>query len=83
MIIIVQRIMLRIFMLSPTPTHLTPIYNSLYGLIWVDWILDSTLKTYSWTEHICRKWGQDLFPPNLLGEFERCGFYLGKRDGEG
>ena len=39
-------------------------------------------QTYSWTEHICRKWGQDLFPPNLLGEFERCGFYLGKREEE-
>ena len=38
--------------------------------------------TYSWTEHICRKWGQDLFPPNLLAQFEKCGFYLGKRDGE-
>ena len=36
--------------------------------------------TYSWTEHICRKWGQDLFPPNLLEQFEKCGFYLGKRD---
>ncbi len=32
--------------------------------------------TYSWTEHICRKWGQELFPPNLLKQFERCGFDL-------
>lgn len=32
--------------------------------------------TYSWTEHICRKWGQNLFPPNLLQQFERCGFDL-------
>jgi len=32
--------------------------------------------TYSWTEHICRKWGQALFPPNLLQQFERCGFDL-------
>ena len=38
--------------------------------------------TYSWTEHICRKWGQDLFPPNLLDQFEKCGFDLGGRDGE-
>ena len=39
-------------------------------------------ETYSWTEHICRKWGQDLFPPNLQGQFERCGFYICKRDQE-
>ncbi|MBC8503607.1 MAG: nitroreductase family protein [Anaerolineales bacterium] len=32
--------------------------------------------TYSWIEHICRKWGQELFPPNLLQQFERCGFDL-------
>lgn len=32
--------------------------------------------TYGWTEHICRKWGQNLFPPNLLQQFERCGFDL-------
>jgi hypothetical protein len=38
--------------------------------------------TYSWTEHICRTWGQDLFPPNLLEQFEKCGFYLCKCDGE-
>ncbi len=35
-----------------------------------------TYDTYSWTEHICRKWGQNLFPPNLLQQFERCGFDL-------
>jgi len=35
--------------------------------------------TYSWTEHICRKWGQDLFPPNLLEQFEKCGLHIGKR----
>lgn len=39
-------------------------------------------QTYSWTEHICRKWGQDLFPPDLIERFEQCGFYIGKRDGE-
>lgn len=36
--------------------------------------------TYSWTEHISRKWGQDLFPPNLIEQFERCGFFIGKRE---
>ena len=35
-----------------------------------------TYDDYSWTEHICRKWGQNLFPPNLLRQFERCGFDL-------
>ncbi len=35
-----------------------------------------TYEDYSWTEHICRKWGQNLFPPNLLRQFERCGFDL-------
>lgn len=38
--------------------------------------------TYSWTEHICRKWGQALFPPNLLEQFETCGFDISKRDEE-
>jgi nitroreductase len=38
--------------------------------------------TYSWTEHICRKWGQALFPPNLLEQFEKCGFDISKRDEE-
>jgi nitroreductase len=39
--------------------------------------------TYSWTEHISRKWGQNLFPATLLDQFERCGFDLtGKYEGE-
>jgi nitroreductase len=38
--------------------------------------------TYSWTEHICRKWGQDLFPPNLIEQFEKCGFYIDQRTEE-
>ncbi len=33
-----------------------------------------TYETYSWTEHISRKWGQSLFPPTLLKQFQRCGF---------
>jgi len=36
-------------------------------------------RTYSWTEHISRKWGQNLFPPNLIEKFEKCGFYIDKR----
>ncbi|MCD6401143.1 MAG: nitroreductase family protein [Anaerolineales bacterium] len=38
--------------------------------------------TYSWTEHISRKWGQNLFPDTLLEQFKRCGFNLcaGQRD---
>ena len=31
-------------------------------------------QTYSWTEHICRKWGQRLFPATLLKHISRCGF---------
>jgi len=38
--------------------------------------------TYSWTEHISRKWGQPYFPDNLIEQFEKCGFYPGKRKGE-
>jgi nitroreductase len=30
--------------------------------------------TYSWTEHISRKWGQQLFPSTLLEHLKRCGF---------
>lgn len=30
--------------------------------------------TYSWTEHISRKWGQQLFPSTLLKHLKRCGF---------
>jgi nitroreductase len=33
-----------------------------------------TYETYSWTEHICRKWGQQLFPSTLLKHLKRYGF---------
>jgi nitroreductase len=33
-------------------------------------------ETYSWTEHISRKWGQKRFPETLLEEFKRCGFKI-------
>jgi nitroreductase len=33
-------------------------------------------EDYSWTEHICRKWGQQYFPSTLIKQFERCGFNL-------
>jgi len=33
-------------------------------------------ETYGWTEHICRKWGQSLFPKTLLEQIERCGFNI-------
>ena len=33
-----------------------------------------TYETYGWTEHICRKWGQNLFSRSLLEQFEKCGF---------
>ncbi|MBC8331231.1 MAG: nitroreductase family protein [Anaerolineae bacterium] len=36
--------------------------------------------TYGWSEHICRKWGQNLFPRDLLARFERCGFDLSRRE---
>ena len=35
-----------------------------------------TYETYSWTEHICRKWGQSLFPTTLLKHLRRCGFNI-------
>ena len=40
-----------------------------------------TFDNYSWTEHICRKWGQWYPEPNeLLKQLEKRGFYLtGKR----
>lgn len=38
--------------------------------------------TYSWTEHISRKWGQPFFRDNLIEQFEKCGFYPGKPKGE-
>jgi len=28
-----------------------------------------TLEDYSWTDHICRKWGQAIFGHNLLAQF--------------
>ena len=34
-------------------------------------------ETYGWTEHISRKWGQQLFPSSLLEHFKRYGFDLG------
>jgi nitroreductase len=34
-------------------------------------------ETYSWTEHISRKWGQRLFPSSLLEHIKRYGFDLG------
>jgi len=40
-----------------------------------------TYDNYSWTEHICRKWGQwDPDPKHLLEQFKKRGFYItGKR----
>ena len=35
-----------------------------------------TYETYGWTEHICRKWGQALFPSSLQKQFRRCGFNI-------
>jgi len=36
-----------------------------------------TFKTYSWTEHMGRKWGQWYpSPDDLLEQFARCGFHL-------
>ena len=38
-----------------------------------------TYDNYSWTEHISRKWGQWLTDPQeLLEQFEKCGFNIGK-----
>jgi len=33
-------------------------------------------ETYSWTEHISRKWGQRLFPSTLMKHLKRYGFRL-------
>jgi nitroreductase len=33
-----------------------------------------TYDNYSWTEHISRKWGQRLFPENIIDQLEKCGF---------
>jgi len=40
-----------------------------------------TYDNYSWTEHICRKWGQWYpDPKTLLEQLEKCGFHItGKR----
>ena len=35
-----------------------------------------TYQDYSWTEHICRKWGQQYFPNTLIKQIELCGFDL-------
>jgi len=53
-------------------------YTKLKALIPLNGDREETFDydSYSWTEHICRKWGQNLFPPNLLQQFERCGFDL-------
>jgi nitroreductase len=40
-------------------------------------------QNYSWTEHICRKWGQSLFPKTLLKQFENCGFRIVDLEGQG
>jgi len=39
-----------------------------------------TYENYSWTEHICRKWGQPYFEDNLAEQLEKCGFSLGERE---
>jgi nitroreductase len=38
-------------------------------------------ETYSWTEHICRKWGQHYFPDILLEQFKKRGFILDRKEG--
>ncbi len=39
-----------------------------------------TFDNYSWTEHICRKWGQwHPEPDDLIEQLEKCGFYITKR----
>ena len=35
-----------------------------------------TYENYSWTEHICRKWGQQFFPNSLIDQLEICGFNI-------
>ena len=39
-----------------------------------------TLETYSWTEHISRKWGQRIFPHTLIQQFEKCGFNIRSKE---
>jgi FMN reductase (NADPH) len=39
-----------------------------------------TYENYSWTEHICRKWGQwHPEPKELLEQFEKRGFYITRK----
>lgn len=39
-----------------------------------------TYDNYSWTEHICRKWGQWYpDPKELIEQFEKRGFYITRR----
>jgi len=39
-----------------------------------------TYNNYSWTEHICRKWGQwNQEPKKLLEQLEKRGFYINKK----
>ena len=38
-----------------------------------------TYKDYSWTEHICRKWGQRMWPDTLMEQFRKCGFDFNQR----
>jgi nitroreductase len=35
-----------------------------------------TLENYSWTEHICRKWGQWSFAENFVDQLQKCGFSI-------
>jgi len=35
-------------------------------------------QDYSWTEHICRKWGQQYMPNNLIEQLTLCGFKITK-----
>jgi FMN reductase (NADPH) len=35
-----------------------------------------TYETYGWAEHICRKWGQALFPSTLQKHIQSCGFNI-------
>jgi nitroreductase len=42
-----------------------------------------TFDNYSWTEHICRKWGQWLpDPKDLLEQLEKRGFHITKKQSE-
>jgi nitroreductase len=43
-----------------------------------------TYKTYSWTEHISRKWGQWYpSPQEILEQLEKCGLHIGDVEGSG